>query len=251
MFHTALIVAALVAPAQKQCHCSPDCTCGCNQGKPCACNGKPAQPERPKESKRTVEEGKGDAFPVDPDGTWNFGLDRQRIDGKTKYKFGDQEISYQEAMRLIEEGIPDDANKLRVTVIGPEAERKRVVADLDSQAFAPLKNLFIVQAYEPTNPMIQGLGFVTTGNPTIYVQKPDGTVMHRQDSYDGPSKLATAIRRADPNYNPANDPDLAQPPKPVGPGGGFDLSRVPMWLWVVLGGSLLVLASNNKEEAQK
>lgn len=254
MLHATVIVAALVAPYQTA-PCSEQCTCGCNKGKPCTCgNGPAAKPAaQAGQEKRAVEDGRGDAFPVDPDGTWNFGLDRKKIDGRTKYRFGDQEISRQEAMRLIEEGIPDDANKLRVTVIGPDADRKRVVADLDGPAFAQLKSLYTVQSYDPSNPMIQGLGFVTSGRPTVYVQKPDGTVMHRQDEYDGPAKLITAIRRADPNYNPANDPDLTKPPpKPDGGGGApFSLDRVPAWAVAALALGVLLLIVNQGKEDKK
>lgn len=288
MIHSVVLIAAIVAPAQKgYCNCGSSCVCGCQQGKDCSClhDGKRLPPHtapaktppkkteklpqskvnqvaekretpKPAEEKRLIEGASGDAYPVQPDGVWNFGVDSSKIGKRPRFTFGEHEISKAEAMRLIEEGIPDDANKLRLTLIGQEADRKRVLADLEGPQFNALKNLYVVQAYEPSNPMIQNLGFVVGGRPTIYLQRPDGLVLHRQDEYEGADKLACAIRKADPNYDPNRDPDLTKPkpcPGPLGP-GGFDLTRVPVWVWVILAIGLLLFlrdeGGNNKKEGK-
>jgi hypothetical protein len=59
-----------------------------------------------------------------------------------------------------------------------------------------------VQDYAPGNWAVKD-GFFTEGKPTIYLQAPNGKVLHRQDDYsDGAAGLATALRKADPNYSP-------------------------------------------------
>lgn len=126
---------------------------------------------------------------------------------------GTRELSKAQAREAIQNGVPDDRHKLRLTVIGTEVERKRVLADL-----APWQDKLLVQAYEPTHWAVRDAGFSTKGSPTIYVQGPDGTVLHRQDDYnDGAAGLATAIRKADPNYRPEKDPDLRKTPAPPQP----------------------------------
>ena len=77
-------------------------------------------------------------------------------------------------------------------------------------------------------------GFVTTGKPTIYVQAPDGKVLHRQDDYQGGApELAEAIRRIDPNYDPKKDFDLRKLLRIPNP-----LSKVPVAAWLLAAGLL-------------
>jgi hypothetical protein len=112
--------------------------------------------------------------------------------------------------------VPDDAKRLRLTVIGSEPARKQVLQDLASHpALAGLADRLVVQGYDPTAWAVKDYGFVTTGSPTICLQAPDGTVLHRQDTYRGPERLAEAIRRADPSYDPKRDPDLNRPTSPL------------------------------------
>jgi hypothetical protein len=102
----------------------------------------------------------------------------------------------------------DDSKRLRLTIIGAEAERKKVREDLASNvALTPLLDHLLVQDYAPTDWAVQ-CGFKTDGKPTIYLQAPDGKVLHRADAYAGPDNLASAIRKADESYRPDADPDL-------------------------------------------
>jgi hypothetical protein len=123
----------------------------------------------------------------------------------------------------------DDRDQLCVTVIGEEVNRRQVLDDLDrAPALTPWKGRLKIHGYEPTHWAVQDAGFKTDGRPTIYVQAPDGKVLHRQDEYRGPEALAEVLRKADPRYQPANDPDLNR-----------DLAGVPLPVW--LGGAVLVV----------
>ncbi len=142
--------------------------------------------------------------------TQNFGVDKSKIAPGENYWLGGEKV---ERERVIEQlaKVPDDAGRLRLTVIGPEAERKRVLADFaTAPALVAWRDKLVIKDYAP-NHWAVSVGFVTTGTPTIYVQRPDGVVLHRQDSYDGPDSLAEALRKTDPNYKPADDKDKRKP----------------------------------------
>lgn len=158
-------------------------------------------------------------------------------DERSRIMMGKREISRAEAMRLVEGDVPDDAAKLRLTIIGPEADRKRVLAALEQSPLAELKGRFVVQAYDPGDWAIKNYGFVTTGTPTIYVQMPSGKVLHRQDTYTTAEDLATALRKADPTYQPSKDPDARKPALPGVP----DLKQIPVPVWILGGLGVLYL----------
>ena len=96
--------------------------------------------------------------------------------------------------------IPDDSKKLRVTLIGNKADRDRVAAEV-KQVEPDKTLLWSVPADHFSLHDLQK----KDGSPTVYVQAPDGKVLHRQD--DG-RDAATAIRKAVKGYDPAKDPDL-------------------------------------------
>jgi len=144
---------------------------------------------------------------AESDGTVNFGIDRSKLERQPRERVTLQgrDIDVNEAIRLL------DTNKLRLTVIGSKEAIERVKRDLEG----PLRELakdFLIQYYEPSNWAVRDVGFKTDGNPVIYVQTPDGRVLHRQDDYkdgaDGLRKVLTAVRKPDPNYRPERDPDL-------------------------------------------
>jgi len=169
----------------------------------------------------------------------NFGVDVDRIHRSPEQitvspstgSKDKKEIGRQEAIEIITKGLPEDRQKLRVTVIGSESACQQVVNDLKtSPALLPYSSNVLIQDYRPGEWALN-CGFLATVDPTIYVQKPPdqagrGKVLHRQDGYDGPEKLAVALRKADPSYNPANDPDLRRPNSIL---PSFDLSNVPPW----------------------
>lgn len=150
-----------------------------------------------------------------PGAVQNFGNDykpaAEQIDSpKPKYRLNGKPVSREDAVEVIQTGkIPDDSGKLRVTAIGAPAETNRVRQDLaQSPAFKDLRADLVCKFY-PSNAWEVSKGFFTGGHPSIYVQSPSGAVLHRQDDYEGGAEaMANAIRKADPNYDPAKDSDL-------------------------------------------
>lgn len=164
----------------------------------------------------------------------NFGLMADQLGkrGFDHYELNGRPVAQGDAFRAVKEGVPADESLLRVTVIGSEAHRQRVISDL-TNAPAQLRDRFVLQGYDPQHWAVQP-GFFRGGSPTIYVQSPSGQVLHRQDDYqDGPSGLFEAIRRADPNYTPTRDPDLRK---------SSSLGDVGMLALLSLGGVLVGLA---------
>jgi hypothetical protein len=141
--------------------------------------------------------------------------------------------------------LADDSRAPHLTVIGPEAERSRVLADLDAApALAPWRGLLRVQSYAPDSWAL-AVGFATDGRPTIYYQCADGRVLFRMSDYAGPDALASALRRADPNYNPASDPSG----RPALPGLPFDPAKVPMAAWGLGAAALYFLMRKDRSDA--
>jgi len=131
--------------------------------------------------------------------------------GKESFSIGGEECTREQArQRMLQGALADDRAKLRLTVIGSETARAPVLADL-SGALADVANPFLVQAYPADHWAVARAGFVTSGSPTIYVQDATGKVLHRQDDYadgaEGLRKALEAIRKPDPNYQPARDSD--------------------------------------------
>lgn len=173
----------------------------------------------------------------------NFGVMREQLAANDeRHCLNGGAVSDREALAAIG-NLNDDSGKLRLTVIGPDAERRAVLNDLETDPELSLfRDRLLVQSYPPDHWAVAGAGFVRTGKPTIYLQAFDGAVRHRQDEYRGPAKLAEAIRRADPHYRPERDPDLNRPI--VLP--HFHFPRMPGWGWAVAGILLLVVISNRR-----
>lgn len=218
-----------VAAVVKSCECSLECTCGCNAGLPCACGG--------------------DATEAEVD----FGVSFDKISDEPRYSISGRECSREEVLAALKQQaagkVPDYAGRLRLTIIGPEADRKKVIADLTQPPLQQLVGALVVKDYAPDHWAVAGSGFVTTGRPTIYLQTPDGTVLHRSDSYDGPQALAEAVRRARDDYDSKKDPNLSR-------GGGDLVSRiktavakipVPAWVLAALGGVFMLLNKRKTE----
>jgi hypothetical protein len=144
-----------------------------------------------------------------------------------RHTLNGRDVTEAEAHRAIRGGLPSDASMPFLVIIGPLKARQRVLTDLTTHpALSRLRARWRVQDYAPEEWAVSGKGFVTTGAPTIYCESADGKVLHRQDSYDGPDALAVALRKADPDYKPDQDPDLRSNP---------DLpalaKKVPVWAY--------------------
>lgn len=195
-------------------------------------------------------------------------------DGEERFTFNGLRVPKELGLDLIQNGIPDDRGKLRVTVICKSAEAcKRLAADVRTHpALISFKDRIAFLSYDLSNGSagnfaVKDFGFQASGEPTIYVQAPaglalldrkgkpmlvkdsdgrviqrltlGGEVLHRQDDYsDGPEGLAKAlagaIRRVDPNYQPVKDPDLRKP-EPPEIGGGI-------WAWIVTWSQWIAMA---------
>ena len=174
----------------------------------------------------------------------NFGLDLGRIDAAAKYQLNGREITRDQALTALGE-LPDDSNRLRLTIVGDAAFRERVRADLASHpALLALKDRLLTQDYPPDHWAVADVGFA--GGLTL--QPPAGKdgkapVLWRMTQYPGPDALAGAIRKADPLYQPSRDPDPTKtdPAKPdAGP-----LAEWANWsntLWLGLGIGAMFLA---------
>jgi hypothetical protein len=138
-----------------------------------------------------------------------FGVVRDKPPEEPRYLLNGVPVAAEEARDAVERGIVDDRNKLRVTVIGPDDVRNAVRHEIESHpAFGPLRDSMSIRDYPPDHWAL-AVGFVTTGQPTVYCQAPSGQVLHRQDDYAGGADAAvTALRRAKESYDARLDPDL-------------------------------------------
>lgn len=163
----------------------------------------------------------------------NYGVETEKLGNGERYWVN-------KARQFFGDTLPDDKNRIRLTIAGgTDDERKKVLADLaSSPQLAPYRDGLLVQAYEADNWALRP-GFVTSGHPTIYLQAPDGKVLHRQDDYsDGATGLATAIRKANPQYDAKKDQDLR---RPVIITPSLDISKLPAPVWAIVGGITVLL----------
>jgi len=170
----------------------------------------------------------------------NFGVDRSRCGRGGAYKLNGQDVDRNRIIQAIEGSIIDDSGFYQVTVIGPIGKKDQVVSDFQTNpSLAQWKDRVVVRSFTPDQWQVKDVGFVTNGNPTIYFQKADGTVLHRQDDYEGgAAALAEALRKADPNYKPEKDKDKRKDDDVVT--SLLDkLKELPAIVWVLLiGGGL-------------
>jgi hypothetical protein len=182
---------------------------------------------------------------IETDVAQNFGIDagwRKRAQGPESYTLNGEHVTRESAEQSLtaDNQLTDDSGKLRLTVIGADADRNAVIADLaKAPAFAAYRDQFLIQPYPPDHWAVKTEGFVTSGKPTIYVQAPGGKVLHRQDDYEGGAPaLVEAIRKTQPNYDPKADQD-ARKDSPT----GTDLAPWGIGLGL---GTLVLLALKRK-----
>ena len=171
----------------------------------------------------------------------DFGVDAGKLSASTRYTLSGKEVTQKEAEDAIRDArIPNHADKLRVTVIGPKDRTQPVLDDL---AKSGLGDRVIAKAYADDHWHIAQAGFATAGAPTIYVQNADGTVLHRQDDYAGGLESLSAtlakLRKPSPDYDKAKDPDTRRAVL-----GG----RVPVGLLCLGGAACVALYLTRKRE---
>jgi hypothetical protein len=119
--------------------------------------------------------------------------------------------------------MPDDAQKPYLTLIGPDAQVQAFLADLASNpALAAYRGKFRVQSYPETEQRYWWAWKdvkMPTGVTVQAAPGPDGKgpVLLHLDSYPGPEALAEALRRADPDFDPALKPAPVAPSSPESP----------------------------------
>lgn len=146
-----------------------------------------------------------------------------------------KKIEKPQAYKLISKGsLVDDRKKPHVTLIGSAEDRKKAFADMP----ADLKGRVKITSCGADDWRVKGMGYVTTGKPTIYVQAPSGKVLWRQDVYSGPTDWSN-IRKAVDGYDGKNDPGPNQ----------SGLPAIPPIAWVGGGAALLFMMTRKKKAA--
>jgi hypothetical protein len=227
MKKTLLLLALMLVPLQtfaQQPDTEPCCCCAfCYCGKDCQCaaTGTKCSPDCRCQA----------GAPKKP----NYGVNTEKLSKDECYRVNGKTVSD----RPLTPAVPDDSGKLHLTIIGNEAERRRVLQDLaTAPELAEFRDRFHIQDYPPDHWAVCLCGFHCQGHPTIYLQLPNGKVLHRQDDYDGPANLAKALRRAASDYDANKDPDLRSSP--------FDVHSIPTAAWLLLGGFGLTLLLTKK-----
>jgi len=141
------------------------------------------------------------------------------------YSYNGTQITALEAFRLVQGStVVDDTNKQRLTLIGQSDVIAQVQRDLNTNPeLLTFKDRLLINSYANDSWAVKGVGLGQQQGSTITIvlqSSPDsrgrGRVLHVQHDYqDGARGLATAIRRADPSYDPFRDADLRkEAPKP-------------------------------------
>lgn len=162
----------------------------------------------------------------------NFGIDESKLTGGG-YRISGRPASRTQVFQALEKGLPNDTGKFRLTIIGTDEERFPVEKDWAVRAddFKDVWARSLVWSVPADHWSVQE--FSTRGKPTIYLQAPDGKVLHRQDDYQGPKDFE-AIRKAISDYDAAKDPDRRKTTAPS--------TQVPPTAWGLGGLILLALA---------
>jgi hypothetical protein len=163
----------------------------------------------------------------------NFGVDAAKLQDGARFQLNGREVSREKVLDAIADKIPEESKKFRVTIVGTPEDRKRV-ADAFQDIEPALKERTALWSVPPDHWSLTDTAtgkpvFRTDGKPMIYVQAPNGRVLHRQADFAGAGDFQ-AIRKAVKKYDDAKDPDLRKdapapmpapvpaPPQPPPPG---------------------------------
>jgi hypothetical protein len=153
------------------------------------------------------------------------GVDASRLSQTPTYDKNGVRRSRDDIIEAMAANIVDLSNKRRITIIGKDSDMRNALNALPPD----VDNWAVVKTYPPDNWYVKSSGFQTQGTPVVYIQEPDGTVIHRQDDADN---LAEAVKAAK-DYNPAKDSDLRKLPFNLG-GNMFSFSFGGV-LWFAVG----------------
>jgi hypothetical protein len=155
-----------------------------------------------------------------PDRSINFGVDPRHLGKRPHYTANSREsVDFVDKVQDHEQ----PSEKLFVTAIGNPDDTHAVAKDLrEHPDLAQFKDKVWFNEFAPTDWQVSGnLGYhEATDKPAIVIQDPQGRVIWRASDYSsGPQGLATALRKADPNYDRKKDPGPSQPELPGGVDG--------------------------------
>lgn len=142
-------------------------------------------------------------------------------DHQTRWEVNGKDVSERKGRAAIagDDQVPDDSKFPSLTLIGSKEDTSKLRKSWnDSAEVKPLVERFLVQEFNPENPLIRRAGFATGGKPTIYAEMPDGRVLFRLNEYPGDAEfvrtvahalqVAEGVRKPQDGYTPANDPGL-------------------------------------------
>lgn len=191
-----------------------------------------SSPPTPKAPARVISHNFGLSFaqraqPTPPEGRW--------------HAEGTKARAFQRAVEGGLDQLTDDTDKPHITVLSvSEPERLAAKACVDQA----VGDRALTQEYDPDQPMVRGLK-LWAGRPEIVVQRPDrpsegrSAVVCRLPITADAATIASALRQADPNYDPALDP--TDPAVADGPGSIPALPVLALAGVVVV--TLLILAA--------
>ena len=182
----------------------------------------------------------------------NFGIDESKLGKEDVYYTNQGPICRSKANQMLSDPTHyrdhyagqhlDDKKKLRLVVIGQEEVRKRILRDFEQTGLdTHVMPWSVPPGHWSLKDNVTGKVMFAYKDdlPTIYLQTPDGKVLHRQADYKGKEDFQ-AIRKAVDAYDSSKDPDLRIPIKPVPvpvptPVKPWSPSDVPMPLWIGAG----------------
>jgi hypothetical protein len=216
----------LAPPHRCQCKDFPDAGCCC--GDKCACVPDAGVIEQ-------VEQ--------------NFGLDLAgwSLDGREKASINGLEVTTQQAIHAAENGLPEDAHKLCLTITGTDEKlRKSVEDEVRAASYASECKIYNLPPdhWWLTDIDSKQRVFVAEHPVTITVQEAGGKVLWRQDGAADVVKNIEAARKQTKPYDPKKDP---------GPGSSAPVNvpdlikQVPAWAWIA-GGLMLVFLMRNGDK---
>lgn len=167
----------------------------------------------------------------------NFGVDLSKIPAGPSYQIKGKDTTKAQVMEALENGIPDDRGKMRLTVIGSQEERARVQKDLAAPENSAVAQRAVLWSVPPDHWSLKDnvtgqAMFYTAANPTLYLTDARGKVLLRRDGYQGGQDFQF-IRKAVSDYDAKKDP--------TGASGNPLLDMLNKVPWVALGGLALLV----------
>lgn len=145
-----------------------------------------------------------------PAGPPNFGVELDKVRRDGSYTLSGRDVSPARAFEaLIEASVPDDSKKPWIVVVGPADFREEVrKAWQESPETMDARDHFRFWSAGPEH------WSATTGHqPGVTFQTWTGAVLVRESAFESAQQLnamaKVALRKADPNYDPAKDAKLA------------------------------------------